>query len=500
LLAFLALLGFFPELRPESGRLGQLYGHWNVLTVYAAVPAVIALFRSVLKVRDSLGAFIDSPRSAAAQGTIAEVDAQLGWVIRQAQRCGLGRAKRRVVIFIDDLERCPVDKALDICEVVSQLLSHADVITVLVADLDLLEVAANARFQPPGDAQQVTPGFSEVGEHYLNKLIQFRFNLPPADQGAVASALAQAGQNPADPASQGLRNRLTAAQKWVDAHQVVLGAASLAIAVSAAVAAYLVVNIHASHASGGSASGSHGGGSHGSGSPFSLTHIAHVLWAPIASILSIFVDLIDAFLKAFTFTDNHFVSVLVLVGIASAAFACWVINNAISRMWIQRRLRTPGSVTEIDRLAEYDSSRKEAENEIAEFLPANLRRAKRLINHLRLYALMAEYRGIFGGDPELTRRHLAKWVLIVEHWPRLGAALTRDSAMIAALEQASDVLQLQQALDAFAPGVRASVELLQVLEYGTSLSPVLARLVRFEASASPGEHIGPEEGGNTVDE
>ena len=151
--ALFGLLRFFPELRPESGSLGRLYGRWNVLAVWAALPALIALCRRAGKVRDSLGTFIDSPRSAAAQGTLDEVHGQLGRVIRQAQRSRLGRPERRVVIFIDDLERCPADKALDICEVVSQLLSHPDVITVLVANLDLLAFAANAQYQPPADGQ-----------------------------------------------------------------------------------------------------------------------------------------------------------------------------------------------------------------------------------------------------------------------------------------------------------------------------------------------------------
>lgn len=190
LLGVIGFLWLFPELRPSSGKLGQLFGHWQVLPLFAAAPAVIALFRQTFKVSDSVGTFIDAPRSAAAQGTLAEVRDQLDRIMRQAQRRWRGHSRRRVVIFVDDLERCPADKALDMCEVVSQLLGHQDVVTVIVADLDLLESAAEARYRQTGSDPATSDDYSEVGQEYLYKLVQLRFNLPPLDQATVANSLA----------------------------------------------------------------------------------------------------------------------------------------------------------------------------------------------------------------------------------------------------------------------------------------------------------------------
>ena len=142
------------------------------------------------------------------------------------------------------------------------------------------------------------------------------------------------------------------------------------------------------------------------------------------------------------------------------------------------------------RLAEYTTKRDEAERELGPYLPANPRGAKRLINHERLYVQMAEDRGIFGGDPELTYRHLAKWVLIIVHWPRLGAALTRDPDKIEALESCTDIETLQQRLSLVNPNTRATDELLRVLSKAVPLSPILGRLVRFEPSETsfPRQH------------
>ena len=148
---------------------------------------------------ESVGSFVDAPRSAAALGTLAEVRDQLGRIMRQAQRRGrriAKHAKRRVVIFVDDLERCPADKALDMCEVVSQLLGHENVVTVLVADLDLLETAATARYRLAEASASGVSTSSEVGQKYLHKLIQLRFNLPPLDRETIATALALASSHP----------------------------------------------------------------------------------------------------------------------------------------------------------------------------------------------------------------------------------------------------------------------------------------------------------------
>ena len=135
------------------------------------------------------------------------------------------------------------------------------------------------------------------------------------------------------------------------------------------------------------------------------------------------------------------------------------------------------------RVADYDKQRDQAEKEIAVYLPDNPRRAKRLINHERLYARIAEDRGVFGGTPELTHRHLAKWVLIIEAWPRLGAALARDPAQIDTLELTSDIQELQSGLASI--GIQATEQLFNILHEGVRLSPVLQRLVRFD-TAAPG--------------
>jgi hypothetical protein len=148
----------------------------------AAASALFALAVRAYKVGGTLGTFLETPQEVAAKGSIAEVRAHLRGLVRQALRQRTeDKANRRLVIFIDDLERCPADKALGVCEVVTQLLDHQGVIVVLVSDLAPLAAAAGARYDTEASAVPA----AVLGQRYLDKLINMRFNLPPLSTVSV---------------------------------------------------------------------------------------------------------------------------------------------------------------------------------------------------------------------------------------------------------------------------------------------------------------------------
>jgi len=118
--------------------------------------------------------FLDDPRSAAARGTMSEVKGQFGRLIRHATHKG------RLVIVVDDLERCSSDRALEVCQVASQLLAQPGVVTILLADMEPIARSAGARYAAsmPGTAA-VDP--EEIGRRYLAKIVQLEIALPPPD-------------------------------------------------------------------------------------------------------------------------------------------------------------------------------------------------------------------------------------------------------------------------------------------------------------------------------
>jgi hypothetical protein len=152
---------------------------------------------------------------------------------------------------------------------------------------------------------------------------------------------------------------------------------------------------------------------------------------------------------------------------------------------------TSGSVPDVDESSEsaakldarldyrYRRARKEAEEEVRQFLPTNPRTAKRMVNHVSLAMAIAEERRLFE-DPQITQQHLAKWIGISEQWPELGAVLTTSPDHMYRLEEAPNVAELQRILDDLAPGTLASEDMLRRLSDEHSLGGILPRLVRYE--------------------
>lgn len=88
---------------------------------------------------------------------------------------------RRLVVFIDDLDRCDPDNVIDTLEAIKLFLFVEGTAFVLGADERLIQYAVRRRFpELPGTD-------TEVGRDYLEKLIQFPIRLPPLGGAEIES-------------------------------------------------------------------------------------------------------------------------------------------------------------------------------------------------------------------------------------------------------------------------------------------------------------------------
>ena len=78
---------------------------------------------------------------------------------------------------------------------------------------------------------------------------------------------------------------------------------------------------------------------------------------------------------------------------------------------------------------------------------------------------------MFGGTPELTPAHLAKWLVLREQWPALGRSIVVDPERLAALESSAKDGDI-------------SPEAWELLSRGPRLSEVIVRLVYFQPAGS----------------
>lgn len=169
----------------------------TVSVVAGLAAAVLQTMSTVRGTAADVGSLVRSPDNALASGSVSEISDDLGRLVHQATTRGSLRhpagAHRRVIVFIDDLERCQPPRSIEVCEAVNHLLSHEDVVVVLIGDMQTIATAAEAKYKDlvpryrtgvsvnaDGDAPAAS-----FGELYLEKVVQFRFDLPPQDPAAL---------------------------------------------------------------------------------------------------------------------------------------------------------------------------------------------------------------------------------------------------------------------------------------------------------------------------
>jgi hypothetical protein len=170
------------------------------ITLSVALALVTAAVRGISALQGTaadVGSLVRTPDAALASGSLDEVRTDLGRLIHQATQRGANRRPprehRRLVVFIDDLERCQPARSIDVCETVSSLLAHEDVVVVLIGDMQTLATAAETKYKDlapryrTGTLAAASPDapIGSFGELYLEKIIQFRFDIPTHDVSSL---------------------------------------------------------------------------------------------------------------------------------------------------------------------------------------------------------------------------------------------------------------------------------------------------------------------------
>lgn len=94
------------------------------------------------------------------------------WVHRKADVKKIDPAQGVLVVFVDDLDRCLPDKAVQVLEAIKLFLDRPGVVFVLAADEKAVQDAIEAHYQ-----KQHIEG--QRASDYLEKIFQVRFPLPP---------------------------------------------------------------------------------------------------------------------------------------------------------------------------------------------------------------------------------------------------------------------------------------------------------------------------------
>lgn len=134
-------------------------------------------------------------------------------------------------------------------------------------------------------------------------------------------------------------------------------------------------------------------------------------------------------------------------------------------------------------VADESELRREAEDEIMNYLPPLPRNAKRVPNRLRLLLAVAYERKMFGDTSTLSPRHIGKWAVLCERWPELAQQLcSRPDEMRTSEDKAahSNKAVFEKYIRKLAPDYAVDEALREFCQSSPQLGSVMERLVYFE--------------------
>jgi KAP family P-loop domain len=460
------------------------------LAVPVLLVAVIALARRLAPSIQGMARWIDTPGLEAARGSMQDASRQLRRFINQALR-----RKRRFMIFVDNLERCRPPRAVEVCEVVSQLIGHPEVVTVLIGDMNTIALSAEIKYAAleslslgtsgtpgPGAAPRITgrgPAGS-YGREYLEKLIQIELRLPPPLPRDLRKMLVPVtGEQPAFPEN-------------LDVSELGLGAAANATSpavqwtwraagvVCVAVVCTAVVFVRLS---------------------FLAVVVLSVLAGLVGAVPPIVFDRYRERRRKRTRTALD-EDVRDVVTPTATALKSDDVQELVTRLdkRQQNYARVPAFIGPAlvrrrmrQRIISNNELRTQLDRAVLEVLPLSPRAAKRMFNHAHLLLDIGVERGIFATEPRLQPRQLAEWVALNERWPSVAAAITSDPALLGKLEQAAlqtaqQSLSLEQlaTLETDMGIIGLDLGLLDYLRRSESLVSCVRLLVNFSPDTDQG--------------
>jgi hypothetical protein len=446
-LATLVLLGLFCVIFLQNGFVLRVAARLDpevvrLLTTlkgstYLAGVTIFALFilfkglASILPVAKSVAEFAKDPQTSAKTASMQDVRGQLGKLIKHATPKG-----SKFVIFIDDLDRCRPPRSIDVLEAINQLLDHTGVVVVIMSDMQVIAKCAEIKYKDlatldaPPSTNYASPGFSTYGWSFIQKIIQLQFDLPTYAVKLIRQMIVDLAREVPEQRNvdwwhgvfQNSRIRVRRGFSRLPWARIRLEAITYGL-VLAGVALPLVVPKIRSLLFGDKLNN------------FGRTTLLVTAWVLTMLLLEGTVLIvtrmsqskrrrqIDKQIKArIAAGERDFSKVEAYVRRENSAWRNDREAEGLVRERLQRYLEDESEI------------QREAEDEVMRHLEPMPRHAKRLLNRLRLLLFVAHERKMFGGSPELSSRHIAKWVVLGERWPELAQIVCTNPEIMRRLE------------------------------------------------------------------
>ncbi len=122
----------------------------------------------------------------------------------------LGQAQERVLIIIDDLDRCEPNKAVEVLQAINLLLNFNHFIVILGIDARIITGAISKYYS------NLLEGAGASGYEYLDKIIQIPFRIPTPNRSEIQDFLSKQMGDPKAPVSETPEERIAALKRLLD--------------------------------------------------------------------------------------------------------------------------------------------------------------------------------------------------------------------------------------------------------------------------------------------
>ena len=148
-------------------------------TLVAVLVLVAAAYRLAQPVSERVHEYLARPDHSARRGyqndVVDDLRFTLGWLRRI-------RPRTRVVVMVDDLDRCAEDKVVEILQAINVVLAQSAVYTLLAIDGDMVRRAVFRHYRD-SDEDKLPVAYQlheeSFAHEYLEKIVQFSIRLPP---------------------------------------------------------------------------------------------------------------------------------------------------------------------------------------------------------------------------------------------------------------------------------------------------------------------------------
>ena len=179
---FQTLLAWFPKADPNTAATGIANTAGIVVWAAAAVTAAAAKFKQdkVNPFKISIKDIIDPPNYEEKIGYIGRFEEDFKRIVRVITRLPSNAWEtQKLVIFIDDLDRCRPFQAVNIVEAISLFLGSEQCVFIVGMDQASVATSIEAKYKELAEKmRRDMPSIVSPGSLFLEKMIQISFNIP----------------------------------------------------------------------------------------------------------------------------------------------------------------------------------------------------------------------------------------------------------------------------------------------------------------------------------